>query len=218
MWTLSGVGVVFFHYCYFLSIYPVTQEIPVKIPYLSERKVKFFTERVRENNLELHTGLHCGLWAAASATLSSVQGVNSQPGMAVFAATVTPGAVVGGTAALPHLPKLQGCYRLWEEMKFFQWSWTWSKRCLWDATCLSAQGLMSWSQGMKDSSTGDVRPLLCSKVCPRSLGTGSHTAGLFRHTITFGAVLENSPLQQHRREVQVSGKVMEQEKGTLILL
>lgn len=27
MWTLSGVGVVFFHYCYFLSIYPVTQEI-----------------------------------------------------------------------------------------------------------------------------------------------------------------------------------------------
>lgn len=74
--------------------------------------------------------------------------------------------------ALPHLPKVQGCYRLWEEMKCFQWSWTWSKRHLWDATCLSARGCMSWDLGMKDSSTGDVGPLLCSKVCLRSWGEG----------------------------------------------
>lgn len=66
----------------------------------------------------------------------------------------------------------------------------------------------------------------------KRLGRGSHPAGLFRHTVTLGTVLGSSPLQQQgaagcfvsiflqeaRREVQVSGKVMEQERGTLILL
>lgn len=67
---------------------------------------------------------------------------------------------------------------------------------------------------------------------PKKLGRGSHTAGLFRHTVTLGTVLENRLLHQEsiagyfvsfflqeaRRDVQVSGKVTEQEKGTLILL
>lgn len=66
----------------------------------------------------------------------------------------------------------------------------------------------------------------------KKLGRGSHTAGLFKHTVIFGTVLGNSPLQQEgvaghyvslflqeaRREVQASGKVKEQETGALILL
>lgn len=131
MWNLSRVGVFsLLQFPFYVSCNWGNRRFPVKIAYLSERKVKFFMKRVRENCLELHTGLHCGLWADASATFSSVQGVNSKPGMAVFAATVISGAVWVGTAALPHPPKLQWCCRLWEEMKFFQWSWTWSKRHL----------------------------------------------------------------------------------------
>ena len=77
-----------------------------EISYLLERKMKFLMKRMRENSTKMCAGLCCGSGAGASATLSSVQGVNSQAGMAVFAAAVMPGGVQLGTAAVPHLPKL----------------------------------------------------------------------------------------------------------------
>lgn len=234
MWNLSGVGVVFslLQFSFYIPCNSGNRRFPVKIAYLSERKVKFFMKRVRENSLELHTGLHCGLWADASATLSSVQGVNSQPGMAVFAATLISGAVWVVTAALPHLPKLQWCYRLWEKMKFFQWSRTWFKKHLWDSPCLKCTRLHVLGPGHERLKHWRCMPNFVFQSVSEKLWRGSHTAGFFRHTVTLGTVLENSPLQQQsvagyfvstflqeaRRDMQVSGKVMEQEKGTLILL
>lgn len=80
-WNLSSVGVVssLLQLSFYISCNSGNRRFPVKIPYLSVRKVRFFIKRVREDSLELHTGLYCGLWADASATLSSVLGVNSQP-------------------------------------------------------------------------------------------------------------------------------------------
>lgn len=78
----------------------------MKIPYLLERKMKFLMKRMRKNSIKLCAGLYCGSGAGASATLSSVQGVNSQAGMAIFAAAVMPGGVQLGTAAVSHLPEI----------------------------------------------------------------------------------------------------------------
>lgn len=108
----------------------------MKIPHLSGRKLKVLMKRTRENSIKLCAGLHCGSGAAASAPLSSVQGVHSQPGTAVFAATAMPGGMQLGTAAVP---ETYGCYRLWGEMKLFLKKPAWSERQLRDVICLSTQ-------------------------------------------------------------------------------
>lgn len=55
--------------------------------------MKFLMKGMRGSSIKLFTGLYCGPGAGASATLSSVPGVNSQAGMATFAAAAMPGGV-----------------------------------------------------------------------------------------------------------------------------
>lgn len=171
-WNLSGHGVKSansLQFSFYISCNLRNRRFPVKVPYLSERKVKFFMKRVREDSIELHTGqLWVVSWCLCHPALCVRCELPAWNGCVGCLCDVW--RCVVGTAALPHLPKLQWCYRLQEEIIFFQRSWTWSKRHLWDATCLSAQGFMSWD--LKDSRTGDVCPLLCSKVCLRSWGGG----------------------------------------------
>lgn len=168
----------------------------MKIPYLSERKMKALIKRMREKSIKLCRGLYRGSGAGAPATLSSVQGVSRHGRVccrcdagrcaAGHRSGTTPAQTalvlkaLGRNEAFPtELDPAQGPY----------------------TGCRLPQctDFTSWDLDVKDSSPDHVRPRLRAEVYTRSgvLGAGvPPTTGFLTHAGKFGAVLGKGPPQQ----------------------
>lgn len=143
----------------------------MKIPYLSERKMKVLIKRMREKSIKLCTGLYHGSGAGAPATLSSVQGVSRHGRICCrcdagrCAAGRRSGTTPAQTALI--LKALGRNEAFPAELDLVQETYM---------GCRLPQDtdFMSWDLDVKDSSADHVWPRLCAEVHARSgvLGVG----------------------------------------------